>query len=145
MLLPPPLPTAFTPLLSLAGGLMIGAAAGLLWLGIGRIAGISGIIGGVVERVERDWRLAFIAGVLLAGILARGLGLAPAIHLQGSLPLLVGAGLLVGVGTALGGGCTSGHGICGLSRLSPRSMVATACFMIIAFAVVFLTRSIGSL
>jgi uncharacterized membrane protein YedE/YeeE len=99
----------------------------------------------VVERIDRDWRLAFIAGVLAAGIGARGLGLAPAIDLEAPLPLLLGAGLLVGVGTALGGGCTSGHGICGLSRRSPRSMVATACFMLTACAVVFLTRSIGSL
>lgn len=145
MLLPPPVATPFTPLLSLAGGLLIGASAGLLWLGLGRIAGISGIVGGVIARAERDWRLAFISGLLVAGILARTLDIAPAINLDGSAPLLIIAGLLVGTGTALGGGCTSGHGICGLSRLSPRSMVATAIFMVIAFIVVFLTRSIGGL
>ncbi|MDD2878597.1 MAG: YeeE/YedE family protein [Acidiphilium sp.] len=145
MLLPTPFPTPFTPGLSLAGGLLLGVSSGLLWLGIGRIAGISGIVGGVIQRVERGWRLAFIAGMVLAGILARLFGLAPAIHLDRSDPLLIGAGLLVGVGTALGGGCTSGHGICGLSRLSPRSIAATATFMALAVMVVFLTRSIGGL
>jgi len=143
MLLPAPFPTAFTPGLDLAGGLLIGASAAVLWLGIGRIAGISGVVGGLVQRTERDWRLAFISGLLLAGILARALGLAPDIHLQGSDALLVGAGLLVGIGTALGGGCTSGHGICGLSRASPRSITATLSFMAVAVVVVFLTRSYG--
>ena len=143
MLLPPPVPTPFTPALGLAGGLMIGASAGLLWLGIGRIAGISGIAGGLLQRAERDWRLAFISGLLLTGILARMLGIAPAIHISGSAPLLAFAGLLVGVGTALGGGCTSGHGICGLSRASPRSVVATLTFMAVAVIVVFFTRAMG--
>lgn len=143
MLLPSPVPTPFTPALGLVGGAMIGASAGLLWLGIGRIAGISGIVGGLIQRAERDWRLAFIAGLLLAGILARMLGIAPAIHLSGSVPLIAFAGFLVGVGAALGGGCTSGHGICGLSRAAPRSIVATLVFMAVAVIVVFLTRAAG--
>jgi len=143
MLLPTPYPTEFTPGLCLAGGLLIGVSSGLLWLGIGRIAGISGIVGGVVQRVERDWRLAFISGLLVAGIAARALDVAPVIHLQASDPLLLSAGLLVGVGTALGAGCTSGHGVCGLSRLSPRSITATITFLAVAILVVFLTRSIG--
>ncbi|HEX7389823.1 MAG TPA: YeeE/YedE family protein [Acidiphilium sp.] len=143
MILPSPVHTPFTPGLSLAGGLMIGASAGLLWLGIGRIAGISGIVGGLIERTERDWRLAFVLGLLVAGLIARFTGIAPAIHLSGSTALLVLAGLLVGVGTALGGGCTSGHGICGLSRASPRSIMATSVFMAVAVIVVFLTRAVG--
>ncbi|MCF3947088.1 YeeE/YedE family protein [Acidiphilium sp. AL] len=143
MLLPPPVPTPFTPVLALAGGLMIGASAGLLWIGIGRIAGISGIAGGLIERAERDWRLAFVFGLLLAGLFARMLGIAPTIHLSGSVPLLAFAGLLVGCGTALGGGCTSGHGICGLSRAAPRSIVATLVFMVVAATVVFFTRTFG--
>jgi uncharacterized membrane protein YedE/YeeE len=143
MLLPAPFPTEFTPGLDLAGGLLIGASAAVLWLGIGRIAGISGVVGGLVQRTERDWRLAFISGLLLAGILARAFGVAPDIHIQGSDALLVGAGLLVGIGTALGGGCTSGHGICGLSRASPRSITATMTFMAVAVVIVFLTRSFG--
>lgn len=142
-LLPAPIATPFTPWLDLAGGLLIGSAAGLLWLGIGRIAGISGIAGGLIERAERDWRLAFIAGLLLAGILAQAMDVAPAIHVSGSTLLLVVSGLLVGIGTALGGGCTSGHGICGLSRASPRSIAATLIFLGIAAIVAFLTRSAG--
>lgn len=145
MILPPPVPTPFTPGVDLVGGLLIGASAALLWLGIGRIAGISGIAGGLVRSTEREWRLAFIAGLILSGLGARIMGIAPAIHLSATLPLMVGAGILVGVGTALGGGCTSGHGVCGLSRLSPRSMAATGIFMAVAVIVVFLTRALGAL
>jgi len=145
MILPAPFPTRFTPGVDLLGGLLIGGSAALLWLGIGRIAGITGIAGGLMQRADRDWRLAFISGLLLAGLLARTFGMAPAIHLTGGVPLLALAGLFVGVGTALGGGCTSGHGICGLSRVSPRSITATGIFMAVAVIVVFLTRALGAL
>ncbi|CAG4902826.1 unnamed protein product [Acidocella sp. C78] len=144
MLLPAPFPTGFTPLPDLAGGLMIGAAAAMLWLGIGRIAGITGIAGDLIQRSGRDWRLAFISGLLLAGLLARSFGAAPAIHVAAGPPVMIGAGLLVGIGTALGGGCTSGHGVCGLARVSPRSIVATLVFMAVAAVVVFLTRDLGA-
>jgi uncharacterized membrane protein YedE/YeeE len=145
MLLPALFPTRFTPLPDLAGGLLIGASAALLWLGIGRIAGITGIAGDLIQRSGRDWRLAFISGLLLAGLLARALGAAPSIHVAAGLPVMIGAGLLVGIGTALGGGCTSGHGVCGLARVSPRSIVATLVFMAIAAIAVFLTRDLGAL
>ncbi len=141
-LLPAPVPTAFTPGYALAGGLMIGLSAALLWLSIGRIAGISGIIGNMFTPIERNWRIAFLAGLMATPLAARLIGIAPAIHLQGSPALLLGGGLLVGVGSALGGGCTSGHGICGLSRLSPRSIAATGTFMTIAVLVVLLTRAV---
>ena len=145
MLLPALFPTRFTPLPDLAGGVMIGASAAMLWLGIGRIAGITGIAGDLIQRTGRDWRLAFISGLLLASLIARALGSAPAIHVAAGLPVMIGAGLLVGIGTALGGGCTSGHGVCGLARVSPRSIVATLVFMAIAVIVVFLTRDFGAL
>lgn len=128
----------------LAGGLLIGTAAALLLLGNGRIAGISGILGGVLARIPemrgRAEGLAFLAGLIgLPALYALTAG-APAITVTASVPLLVTGGLLVGFGTRLGGGCTSGHGICGLSRLSPRSLVATGVFMGVAAAVVFVLR-----
>jgi uncharacterized membrane protein YedE/YeeE len=140
--LPAPAPTAFTPGYALVGGLIIGLSAALLWLSIGRIAGISGIIGNIFTPAGRDWRVAFLAGLMATPVAARLFGIAPSIHLQGSPPLLLGGGLLVGVGSALGGGCTSGHGICGLSRLSPRSIAATGTFMAVAMLVVLLTRAV---
>ena len=129
----------------LIGGALIGLAAVLLLALNGRIAGVSGILGGLItstSRGERFWHLAFIFG-LIAGaglyVLARG-GLP--LELQaGGLTLLL-AGLLVGVGTRLGSGCTSGHGVCGLARRSPRSLVATMIFMVIAALTVFLTRHV---
>lgn len=128
----------------LAGGLLIGTAAALLLLGNGRIAGISGILGGVLARIPemrgQAEGLAFLAGLIgLPALYALTAG-APAITVTASVPLLVTGGLLVGFGTRLGGGCTSGHGICGLSRLSPRSLVATGVFMGVAAAVVFVLR-----
>ena len=128
----------------LAGGLLIGTAAALLLLGNGRIAGISGILGGVLARVPemrgQAEGLAFLAGLIgLPALYALTAG-APAIIVTASAPLLVAGGLLVGFGTRLGSGCTSGHGICGLSRLSPRSLVATGVFMGAAAAVVFVLR-----
>ncbi len=145
MLLPLPIPTAFTPLLAICGGLLIGAASALLWIGIGRIAGVSGIASGLIRPFEQPWQLAFTAGLLLPGLLARILGIAPHVYITTSFGLLIGGGLLVGIGSGLAGGCTSGHGICGMSRLSPRSLVATFSFMGIAFVVVFLTRGLGIL
>ena len=128
----------------LAGGLLIGAASAILLLGNGRIAGISGIIGGVLARIPemrgRGEGLAFLAGLIgLPALYALTAG-APAITVTASAPLLLTGGLLVGFGTRLGSGCTSGHGVCGLSRLSPRSLAATGVFMGVAAAVVFVLR-----
>jgi len=133
----------FTPVSSLIGGLMIGASAALFLVLNGRIAGISGILGGLIppERGHVGWRLAFLAGMFIAPLayVASGAAL-PAIELDASLPLLVVAGLIVGFGTRLGAGCTSGHGVCGIGRGSPRSIVATLVFMATAVATVFVTR-----
>jgi uncharacterized membrane protein YedE/YeeE len=128
----------------LAGGFLIGTASAILLLGNGRIAGVSGILGGVLARTSEmrgaGEGLAFIAGLIgLPALYALTVG-APAITVTSSAFLLVTGGLLVGFGTRLGSGCTSGHGICGLSRLSPRSLVATGVFMGTAAAVVFLLR-----
>jgi uncharacterized protein len=135
----------FTPVASAAGGMLIGLAAALLWLGMGRIAGISGIVGGIlpIRCEETGWRVAFLAGLLAAPLL---LGLAagysaPAPVLE-SMDLLAVAGLLVGFGTRFGSGCTSGHGVCGIARLSPRSLISTAVFMATAAATVFLVRHV---
>jgi uncharacterized membrane protein YedE/YeeE len=122
----------FTPLASLIGGAMIGLAASLLLLGDGRIAGISGIVGGLLNRSAGDtaWRVFFIAGLLVGGLGLRVVD--PTLlrmDLDRSAGALVTGGLLVGFGTALGNGCTSGHGVCGLSRGSPRSFVATLTFL----------------
>ena len=122
----------FTPLMSLAGGIIIGCAALVLLVSIQRIAGISGIIGGLFPVIRQDltWRLFFVAGLLLGGfVLATVYPNSLAINLTYSTPALVVAGLLVGFGSRLGNGCTSGHGICGLGRLSPRSMIAVVTFM----------------
>jgi hypothetical protein len=143
----------FTPVSSAIGGMMIGLAVMLLWLGLGRIAGISGIVGGVVSGVlpgvlrgrpgETGWRVAFLAGLLAAPLLLDLTGNLPArTPVAGSTGLLILAGLLVGFGTRLGSGCTSGHGVCGLARLSPRSLVATGLFMTTAAATVFLVRHV---
>lgn len=135
----------FTPLSALAGGALIGLAAVLLMLFHGRIAGISGILGGLVPPRAGDmgWRLAFLAGLIGgAALMAWAGGMVPTVPPR-SLAVVAIAGLLVGVGTQLGGGCTSGHGVCGLARLSPRSLAATAIFMAAGAAVVFLVRSGG--
>lgn len=132
----------FTPLASLGGGALIGLSASLLLLFQGRIAGISGILGGVLSPKPGDfgWRAAFLAGLLGAGA-ALGVLFPGTVHAAPrSLLTLAAAGLLVGVGTNLGNGCTSGHGVCGVARLSPRSMVATLTFMATAFVTVFVTR-----
>lgn len=132
----------FTPWTSLGGGVLIGLAAALFVLLNGRIAGISGVLGGLLQPRAGDiaWRLAFVAGILLAPTLYGIVTALPASTIEADFPVLVAAGLLVGVGTRFGSGCTSGHGVCGLSRLSPRSLVATMSFMAAGFATVFVTR-----
>lgn len=132
--------THFTPLASVIGGLVIGAAAAMLILFCGRVAGISGILGGVLSRTNKDkgWRVAFLLGMILSPLLWRLVAPLPAVTIAASWPMLIVAGLLVGVGTRYGSGCTSGHGVCGLSRLSLRSLVATLVFMAAAFITVWL-------
>lgn len=132
----------FTPWSSLAGGLLIGLATAMLLLFNGRIAGISGIVGGLLRPVRGDlaWRLAFVLG-LLAAPLVYGLALPlPEVQVEAGTGTLLVAGLLVGMGTRYGSGCTSGHGVCGLSRLSMRSLVATAAFMLAGFVTVYIVR-----
>lgn len=132
----------FTPMASLAGGLLIGIASAIFILLNGRIAGISGILGGLLRAVpgEVSWRIAFIAGMFLAPAVYGLFAVLPVPRIDADFPLLVVAGLLVGVGTRYSNGCTSGHGVCGLARLSPRSLVATAVFMLAGFATVYLTQ-----
>ena len=133
---------AFTPATALIGGALISAAAAAFVVFNGRIAGVSGILGGLLSPARGDiaWRAAFVAG-LVAAPLAYGVFAAlPAIRVDTDIAVLIVAGLLVGVGTRYGSGCTSGHGVCGISRLSPRSIVATLAFMAAGFATVFVTR-----
>ena len=133
---------AFTPASALIGGAIIGAAAALFAVLNGRIAGVSGILGGLARPQAGDvsWRIAFVAG-LVAAPLAWGLVAAlPEIRVDAGYPVLAAAGLLVGVGTRYAGGCTSGHGVCGISRASPRSIAATVAFMAAGFATVFVAR-----
>ena len=138
------MPTAFTPLAALTGGAMIGLAAVLLLALVGRVAGISGILNGAVERREgRAWRAAFLLGLVGGAALWFGFGHAvPPPRTGFPLPWLIAAGLLVGFGTRLGSGCTSGHGICGLARLSRRSLVAVLVFMGTGFATVYVLRHV---
>ena len=133
---------AFTPASALIGGAIIGAAAALFVVLNGRIAGVSGILGGLMGPRAGDvsWRIAFVAGLVAAPLAWGLLAALPEIHVDASYPALVAAGLLVGVGTRYGGGCTSGHGVCGVSRLSPRSVVATLSFMAAGFATVYVAR-----
>jgi uncharacterized protein len=134
----------FTPVSAAIGGALIGLSAVLLMLLNGRIAGISGIMGGLLsaQNSDRTWRAAFIVGLIAAPLAAAALGYAvPKPQLPG-LAVVAIAGLLVGFGTRLGSGCTSGHGICGIARLSPRSVVATVVFMISAIVVVALTHHV---
>jgi uncharacterized membrane protein YedE/YeeE len=132
----------FTPWSAAIGGAVIGLAAALLVLVNGRVAGISGIVGGMLRPGADDfaWRLAFIAGLLLAPVVYAMVAAFPSATIATSYPVLVVAGLLVGIGTRFAGGCTSGHGVCGLSRLSPRSLVATLAFMAAGFVTVFVVR-----
>ena len=135
---------AFTPWSALAGGAIIGFAAAMFALVNGRIAGISGIVGGLMHPTLPDaaWRVAFLAGLVVAPIVYLVSSPLPPIVIDAGYPLLVVAGLIVGAGTRYGAGCTSGHGVCGLSRASPRSLVATLVFMAAGFATVFVTRHI---
>jgi uncharacterized membrane protein YedE/YeeE len=136
----------FTPLSGLLGGALIGLAASALMLLTGRIAGISGIFGGLIApgANDRNWRLAFIAGLIAAPLIAAFATASPlpAPTMPASLILIAMAGLLVGFGSRMGGGCTSGHGVCGIARLSARSMVATVVFMAAAIATVAITRHV---
>ena len=132
----------FTPWPALAGGALIGLAAALFVLFNGRIAGISGLLGSLLARggEGRGEKALFLLGLLLAPLLWQVFAALPAIEFQGGWLSLLLAGLLVGVGTRYGAGCTSGHGVCGISRLSPRSLVATLAFMASGFATVYVLR-----
>lgn len=133
---------AFTPWASLAGGVIIGIPAAMFVLLNGRIAGISGVLGGLLKPVRGDisWRVAFILGLVGAPLLYALFTELPRPQIDAGYAGLIVAGLLVGVGTRFGSGCTSGHGVCGISRLSPRSLVATATFMAAGFATVYVVR-----
>ncbi len=132
----------FTPLLSFGGGLLIGLAATVLILFNGRIAGISGILGGLLGVTRRDmgWRIAFLAGLLSAPVLGRFAGHSPVADIEAGWPQVLVAGFLVGIGTRYASGCTSGHGVCGISRGSARSIVGTLTFMAAGFLTVFVKR-----
>lgn len=132
----------FTPWTSLLGGLLIGIATAILILFNGRIAGVSGILGGLIKpRLhEVSWRSAFLLGILLSPALWNLWLPAPIVLIEANDTLIIVAGLLVGLGTRYGAGCTSGHGICGISRLSPRSIVATLTFMLAGFVTVYIMR-----
>ena len=131
----------FTPISSVIGGVLIGLSGVLLWLTHGRIAGISGILGGLMAP-GRAWRATFLLGLIAAPLLYASVVTIPARTVTAGPAMLVVAGLLVGVGTALGGGCTSGHGVCGIARLSVRSIVATLLFMGAGGLTVFIARHI---
>jgi hypothetical protein len=133
---------SFTPGSAAIGGVIIGIAAAMLVFMNGRIAGISGIVGGLFRPAPGDvaWRLAFVAGLIAAPLLYAIVAALPPVVIEASYPTLIVAGVLVGIGTRYGAGCTSGHGVCGVSRLSPRSIVATLSFMAAGFATVFVAR-----
>lgn len=138
----------FTPYSALAGGVLIGIASAMLLLLNGRIAGISGIVGGILrpQPGEVSWRAAFIVGLLAGPVLYQlATGATIAYEITTSIPLLIAAGLLVGYGTRLGSGCTSGHGVCGMGRLSRRGIVATLVFMAVAVVTTFISRHVVGL
>ncbi len=134
----------FTPYSALAGGLLIGLAASLLLLLNGRIAGISGILFGLLAPAQGEiaWRVLFIVGLVAGTVAYRGIDPADIISIEASWPLLIIGGLLVGFGTRVGGGCTSGHGICGIGRLSPRGLTATPVFMLSAGVTLYVVRHV---
>ena len=138
---------AWTPWSSLMGGMLIGLAAAMFVLLNGRIAGISGVLGGLLTPLRGDflWRVAFVAGMVAAPIAYAVFQTLPSVQIDAGYPALVIAGLLVGVGTRYGAGCTSGHGVCGLSRLSLRSLVATGTFMGAGFVTVYVLRHLFNL
>ena len=137
--------TEFTPLLSLAGGVLIGLSAVMLMALHGRIAGMTGILAGVLPPLPADWqwRAAFLAGSVIAPLIWLALGNDIPFAVPVAMPALVIGGLIVGVGVSFGSGCTSGHGICGIARLSPRSIIATCVFMLTAFVTVYVIRHTG--
>lgn len=132
----------FTPWTSLIGGMLIGVAAALFISLNGRIAGISGVLGGLLKPAQGDilWRVAFLGGMVAAPLVYGLAAQLPNVTVEAGTGTLIVAGLLVGLGTRYGSGCTSGHGVCGISRLSPRSLVATAAFMAAGFATVYVAR-----
>lgn len=134
----------FTPWSALAGGAVIGMAIALLVFLNGRIAGISGIVGGLfrMQKGDMDWRIAFIAGLIAAPLVWQLFASLPAVRIDGSYAVMAIAGLVVGIGTRYGSGCTSGHGVCGLSRGSPRSIAATLVFMGMGFVTVYIVRHV---
>ncbi|MCS0632360.1 YeeE/YedE family protein [Telluria mixta] len=134
----------FTPWASLAGGILIGLATALLLLANGRVAGISGILGGLLRPSRGDiaWRVTFILGLFVAPLVWLTMRAMPPAQIDHSPALLTIGGLLVGIGTRFGNGCTSGHGVCGIARLSPRSLLATACFLAAGFVTVFIVRHV---
>jgi len=134
--------TDFTPWSALGGGLLIGLAVALFVLFNGRIAGISGIVGGLLRPApgERGWRIAFLLGLVAAPLVYTLAAPLPAMRIEAGTGTLIAAGLLVGVGTRYGAGCTSGHGVCGLARGSVRSLAATLAFMGAGFTTVFIVR-----
>jgi uncharacterized membrane protein YedE/YeeE len=136
--------TSFTPWSALIGGVIIGLAAAMLALFNGRVAGISGIVGGLLRPSFPDltWRAAFVAGLVIAPMLYAMVATLPPIVIESGYTVIVIAGLLVGIGTRYGAGCTSGHGVCGLSRFSLRSVVATGVFMLAGFATVYVVRHV---
>ncbi len=134
----------FTPWSALAGGLLIGLAASLFVLGNGRITGISGLLASLLQQGEgRNEKALFIVGLLVSPLIWELFSAWPAMSFETSWPGLIVAGLLVGIGTRYGSGCTSGHGVCGIARLSPRSMVATVIFMLAGFSTVFILRHLS--
>jgi uncharacterized membrane protein YedE/YeeE len=134
----------FTPFASLGGGILIGLSAALLLLANGRIAGISGIAGGLLRPARGDvtWRAAFLLGLVCAPLVWLAFRAMPPVQIDNSPGLLALSGLLVGIGTRFGSGCTSGHGVCGIARLSPRSLTATLCFMLAGFVTVYVVRHV---
>lgn len=134
----------FTPWSAVLGGILIGLATALLLLANGRVAGISGILGGLLRPARGDmaWRGAFLAGLFVAPIVWLVAGTMPPAQIDHPVRVLALAGLLVGIGTRFGSGCTSGHGVCGVARWSPRSLVATACFLLAGAATVYVTRHV---
>lgn len=138
--------TAFTPLQSLAGGILIGASAVLLMLLQGRILGATGILAGLMAgdmSGDKGWRAAMIAGMITGPLLVLAArGEMPAVDVPVGLPLILAGGFIVGIGVSFGSGCTSGHGVCGMARLSKRSFAATATFMFVCFATVYVIRHV---
>lgn len=132
----------FTPWTALAGGALIGLATAIFILFNGRIAGITGILGGLIRPKLQDigWRIAFIVGLIVSPAIWKIFGTLPVIEIEAGNALLAIAGLIVGISTRYGSGCTSGHGVCGISRLSPRSIIATLAFMATGFLTVYVVR-----